>query len=250
MTMTTSTLRPGYLVSLKTSVRGNVRYFRNELPPKEGAEPAADGVAIDRWETERTITDPVEHEAAKKARQKAQACVRKICQQSAFGLLCPEVDAEKLDNAVLEARAVVDAFNDTASLSHISFLVLRGKVSPDDVEAVRAINSEIRDLMAEMASGIERGNVDEIREAASRVKGIGDMLTAEAQAKVEVGVKIARSAATQIKRDLDARGASEVDRSAMKRIDELRMAFLDLDDSTEVSAPKAGKQVALDLAAE
>lgn len=248
MTLATSTLRPGFLVSLKTSVRGNVRYFRK---PLDATTTQTDGVAIDRWETERTVHDPKENDAAKKARAKASGLVRSVCQQSVFGLLCPEIDIEKLDKAIAEAKQVVDAFNETATLSRISIFVLAGKVSPDDVEAVRAINSEIRELMAEMSTGIANGNVESIREAASRVKGIGEMLATDARAKVQIAVEVGRGVAKKIVSDIKERGSSvDVDRSAIKRIDEMRMAFLDLEDATEVAAPKPAKGALLDLAAE
>jgi hypothetical protein len=250
--ITQSTLRPGFLVSLKTSMRGNVRYFRKELDVEKPAEAS---VAVDRWETERTIEDPSEHEAAKKAIARARQIVRRVCKQSAFGLLCPEVDAEKLDASVAEARAIVDDFNATASLSHIAIYVLTGRVMPDDVEALRAINSEIRSAMEAMSSGIEGGDADAIRDAARKAKEIGEMLATEAQTKVEMAVKTARDAAKQIVRDKErggSQGTISIDRSAVRRINELRASFLDLDDSEDVgaAAPAAGRQLDLQSAVE
>lgn len=244
--LTTSTLRPGFLVSLKTSVRGNVHYARTDL----GSE--TDGAAaIEKWQTKRTIDDPAEHERAGKARSKAASIIRSVCKQSAFGLLCPEVDSEKLNTAVTDARKVIDDFNDTAQLSRISVFVLTGRVMPDDVEAVRAINSEIRELMAEMAGGIENGNTAAIREAASKVKGIGEMLSTDAQTKVEMAVKTAREVAKQIvKSAVDGETTVKVDVSAVRRINELRTAFLDLDDVADVAAPRKVATAQLDLAAE
>jgi hypothetical protein len=184
MTITTSTLRPGFLVSLKTSLRGNVHYERTDI---------ADEGAVQEWNTKRTIEDPEEHDRAKKARAKASAAVRRVC-----------------------------------SLS------------------------EIRELLAEMSTGVENGNTDAIREAASRVKGIGEMLSTEAQTKVEMAVKTARDAAKAIVRERDREGTQGtvfVDKSAIKRINELRTAFLDLDDNeAEVAAPKISAAATLDLA--
>jgi hypothetical protein len=50
MTIKTSTLRPGYLVSLKTSVRGNVKYSKVNLE----SQTTEDGVAVAKWETGAT----------------------------------------------------------------------------------------------------------------------------------------------------------------------------------------------------
>ena len=79
MSITTSTLRPGFLVSLKTTVRGNVHYVRKDIEASVAAGEIADDAEesrIDRWETERTISDPKEYKAARTARSKA--CDRSI----------------------------------------------------------------------------------------------------------------------------------------------------------------------------
>lgn len=230
----TTTLRPGFLVSLKTSLRGNVHYIKTDLDAggKDGTD-----TSVARWETVRTIEDAKEHEAGKKARAKAAGLIRSVCKQSAFGLLCPEVDSQKLEQAIEASRKVVDDFNATAKLSRISIYVLTGRVMPDDVEAVRAINSEIRELMAEMERGVEGNNVDAIRDAASRVKGIGEMLSAEAQAKVQIAVETGRAVAKKIVKD----GPQQtVDEPALLRIRSMRTSFLDLDEGAEVASPKAG----------
>jgi hypothetical protein len=243
MTITTSTLRPGFLVSLKTSVRGGVQYAREDLGGEGNTKV---------WKTERTIDDPEEHERARKQRAKASQAVSRVCSKSAFGYLCPEVDKEKLEAGMAEAQKIVAEFNESSSTTSIGVYVLLGRVMPDDVEAVRSINSEIRELLAEMSTGVENGNTAAIREAASRVKGIGEMLSTEAQTKVEMAVKTARDAAKAIVRERDREGTQGtvfVDKSAIKRINELRTAFLDLDDNeAEVSAPKVATAPALDLA--
>ncbi len=53
-----STLRPGLLVSVKTSIRGNVTYSTRDLDPDHIE---SDGSRQARWETERRIADPQEH---------------------------------------------------------------------------------------------------------------------------------------------------------------------------------------------
>ena len=86
--LNTSTLRPGLMVSLKTSIQGNVNYRTLTL---EGDHITETGERKARWETERTVTDPVEHEAAIRARSLARSKIQCVCANSAFGLLCPEV---------------------------------------------------------------------------------------------------------------------------------------------------------------
>src|SRR5262245_49180805 len=100
MTIQTSTLRPGLLVSLKSSVRGNVSYIRRDL---ENEEKMKDGSSHSRWETERTIEDLKEHERAVETRTKARNVIGKVCAHSAFGLLCPDTNEKLLEEAIEES---------------------------------------------------------------------------------------------------------------------------------------------------
>ena len=241
--MKTSTLRPGLLVSLKTSVRGNVSYSKQVIEAEHRLETGEEKA---RWEMVRTIVDPDEHEKAKKARSKAASLVRSVCALSAFGLLCPEADAGKLEKALEAARKVVDDFNDDAKLSRVGVYVISGRIAADDVEAVKAINSEIKELLETMAQGVATLDVKAIRDAASRAKEIGQMLSPDAQARVTIAVETAREAAKKIVKAGET-AAREVDESAVRKITEQRTAFLDLDDAKEIAAP-AVSGLALDLA--
>jgi len=231
MALNVSTLRPGYLVSLKTSVRGNVSYDKIVLDVDE----TADGSEKRRWETTRTIVDPAEHERAQKARTAASASIRRVCTQSAFGLLCPETEGDKLDAAIKQARAIVSTFNESAQLSRIAVYVIAGKIAADDVEAVKAINSEIRDLLAEMEEGLANLDVAKVRAAASKAKSVANMLSPESAARVQLAVDAARASATQLVK-AGEQAAAEVDRATIRRIAEQRTAFLDLDEMQEIKA--------------
>jgi len=228
----TSTLRPGLLVSVKTSIRGNVKYDAVIL---EGEHVTDDGAMEKRWETTKTVADPAEHDRAVKARSKALATVRGVCSHSAFGLLCPENKTAELDAAIAEARKIADAFNETAGLTRLSVNILAGRVAQDDVEAVRAINGEIRDLMDDMSEGVANLSVKKIRDAANKARSLGAMLTPDASAKVKGAIEAARKAARDIVK-AGEQAAVEVDRAAIKAITESRTAFLDLDDAGEVAA--------------
>lgn len=243
MTIKTSTLRPGLLVSLKTSVTGGVSYQKEVI---EAEHITDEGVQKAAWQTQRTITDPEEHENAVKARSKARAKIRSVCADSAFGLLCPESDADKLEAAIAAAREIADGFNEVAKLTRVTVYVITGRIAPDDVEAVKAINSEVKDLLNAMSAGIENLDVKKVREAASRAKEVGAMLSADAQARVQIAVDAARAAAKKIVASGE-QAAKEIDRATIRKITEMRTAFLDLDEQKAVEAP-AVEQRALDLA--
>jgi hypothetical protein len=237
------TLRPGLLVALSTSIRGNVTYVKKDL---ETGKIIESGEEVARWETERTIADPVEHERAVKARSKARSIISSVCIQTAFGLLCPEVDAPDLDKAISDARKVVDEFNGDAKVSRIRFFVVTGRVAADDVEAVKAINAEVRDLLDDMKGGIEKLDVEVVRAAANKAKEVGGMLTPDAQARITVAIEAARSAAKKIAAAGET-AAVEIDRRTIRALTEARTAFLDLDGERELASPAAtGRSVDLE----
>jgi hypothetical protein len=194
-----STLRPGSLVSLKTSITGlNVNYHRNVL---EAEHTTADGKLQAKWETEKLVLDAAEHEAAKKARADARNAIASACVQSDFGLLCPESNASKLQDAIAKAIAIVAAFNATAKLSHISVYTMLGKIEHASPDAVNAINSEVRDLLMDMESGIINNNVKMIRDAANKARALTAMLTNDPATKLETAIEWARDTARAIVKD-------------------------------------------------
>jgi len=244
--MQTTTLRPGLLVSVKTALHGNVTYNKRMLESEHRVD---DGAAKARWETERTIANPEEHERAKEARSKASYVVRSLCAKSAFGLLCPESKSEELAAAVEQARKIADEFNKSAELTQVSVYVITGRIAADDVEAVRAINSEVRELLEEMRNGVAQLDVDSIRDAANRARQLGSMLSPEAEARVRIAIDTAREAARKIVK-AGEQAAQEIDTSAIRKISEMRTTFLDLEErETRTQAPAATGR-AVDLFAE
>ena len=238
-----STLRPGLLVSLKSGVRGNVSYFRKEI---ELPHTSRDGKELSRWETERVIEDPVEYKAADKVATSAGALVRKVCAWSAFGLLCPNNKVDELNKAVTAARTMAETFNSTAKLTRVNIYVMLGQIADNDAEATRAINSEMRQLVEDMQSGIQNVDVKKIRDAAYRAKQLGAMLTPAASDKIKEAIEVARAAARKIVKVGEA-AAQTIDRGAINALTQARTAFLDLDqEEREVAAPRAQARI-LDL---
>lgn len=238
------TLRPGFLISLKTSTRGNVKYDKRDL----GQATTDDGKAVTEWETKRTIADPVEFKRASEVRGKARSLISSVCVNSAFGLLCPEKAQEELDAAIKAAHKLADDFNRSASLTRVSVYAMVGKIASDDVEAVKAINSEVSDLMSQMETGLRNLDVKSIREAASKAKSIGQMLAPDAAVRVQMAVEAARNSAKAIVKAGET-AAVEIDMRAIRTVTDMRTAFLDLDEAQEVAVPKQAAR-ALDFAPE
>lgn len=230
--MKTSTLRPGLLVALSTSQRGNVTYDKRVTEAERVAE---DGSKKAAWETKRTIADPAEHDRASEARMLARRTISKVCTTSAFGLLCPEDKKDELDEAIAEARKTMAEFNATAKIERIRVDVLVGRIADNDVDAVKAINGEIEEMLRQMQEGLRNLDTKMVREAANRARQFGQMLSPDAQARVQIAIDTARKVATEIKA-AGEQAAVQVDLAAIRRIDEQRLAFLDLDGEREVVA--------------
>ncbi len=239
--MKTNVLKPGILVSLKTSLRGGVVYERRDLPTGEAAS-AAEAAGIARWETTRIIDDPEEHEKAVKTRGVCARTIRSLCVSTAFGLLCAESAEAKLDAAIEEARRIANEHNQVSKSNSITVHVLKGRIASSDEEAARAIASEVTDLLSQMEEGIRRVDVKAVRDAANRARQIGAVLD-ESQAKVvSAAVEQARSAAREIVKRVSKGGedAVEVIKSlSVSAIETARFAFLDL----EASAPVEGEAI-------
>jgi len=246
MAIQASTLRPGLLVSLRTSIQGNVKYDKIDLEEDHVTE---DGQRKARWETVRTIEDPEEHERAHKARDRVKLLVRSACVFSEFGLLCPDGKTGVLDEQIKEARRVADEFNATSTISKVRVYVLVGRIAPDDAEAVKAISSEIRELLSTMETGISNLDVKSVRAAADRAKNLGTMLSPDAQERVLEAVEAARAVARKIVK-AGEQAAQEIDRTTIARIAAARTMFLDIDTvPTEIgTAESVGR--AVDLAPE
>lgn len=243
MSIEFSTLKPCLLISLKSSLTGNVRYARQDTQFDTITE---DGKKVAKWETERVIEDPAEHEAAVKVRGKARSLITSVCVKSSFGLVCPRDKAAVFDVALAEARALVAEFNRTARLTTVGIYVLAGQIASDDAEAVRAINSEVSDLLTEMQAGIKEMNVETIREAANKIRGLGAMLSPAAANVVQDAISVARAEARRLTQEGEK--AAEPTALTVAKIANARTMFLDLEPAEDVAAPDVAGRV-VDLAA-
>lgn len=245
--MDTSTLRPGLLVSIKTSMSGNVSYRKQDIVSDHLI---GDTTRFAKWETERTISDAEEHALATKVRSEATYAVGRICATTAFGYLCPEEKAQELADGIAAARTLIDTFNASAKITRVSLYVITGRVAPDDVEAVRAIRGELSGLLSDMQYGVSALDASKVREAAARAKQLSTMLTDASKARVEGAIEVARKAATVIAKAVKAgeQAAVAIDAEAIKALQSARTSFLDLDTPAEVVAAPVAPSRALDFA--
>ncbi|MDE2426309.1 MAG: hypothetical protein KGO96_10435 [Elusimicrobia bacterium] len=244
MTLSTRTLRPGLLVALSTRITGNIAYERVILEEDHVTEV---GTKQARWETKRVIEDPTERERARKVRSQCRGMITKLCIGSTFGLLCQEDKRSELEEAVREAQAMAAEFNSTSTLTRVGVYVIAGYIAPDDVQAVKSINSEVRGLLAEMTTGVRNLDVKQIRSAANQARQIGKMLAPEAAERIKSAVEAAREAAKKIVK-AGEQAAQVIDQEALKKLAASRTMFLDMDEvEIDAALPEvSGREIDLE----
>ena len=242
MSYRSTTLRPGLLVNVHTSISGGIQYQTNTI---DFETVDANGELRAKWETEKVIFDAAEFERAVKLRARARNLIARVCSKSDFGLLCPKVNEPALKSAVIEARALADEFNITAKHSRSSVDVMTGEVSQSDAEAVRSINGEISRLFQYMEDGIKALDPVSIREAANRAKQLAQMLNADANARIQVAIDAARDAAKQIVK-AGEQAADAVDEIAIEQIAAMRTSFLEYEAEAVQAPTEVGRGVDFD----
>lgn len=237
----TTILKPGILVSLKTTVRGGITYERVGL----AAEAGTDGASVARWETTRIIDDPDEYSRANQVRTAASSVIRKVCTKTTFGLLCSEAMEAELTAAMAKARALCDEFNATATTTSVRVFTIKGRIASTDEEAARAIASEVTLLLEDMQRGIKEADPKKIREAANKARELGSLLGPEQSEKVAKAVETARSAARAIVRRVEKAGEDAklvIQELTVAPIEVARFAFLDMEDGADAdAAPESGE---------
>lgn len=223
MDTNTQIMRPGILVSLKTSVYGGVHYTRRDLE-------AADDGTLARWETERQMDDPDEHKRARESMHQASSAISRLCIRTSFGLLCPLDREAELDLAIAAARLSVNEWNATAKHTWVSVQAIKGRIADNDEEAVRALLAEATDLVQRMDEGLARADVTLIRDAALKARKLAEIMGDEAAENVTAAVDAARKAAREIVRRVGVEGQSAEDAVAtlnLEAFDKARFTFLE-----------------------
>jgi hypothetical protein len=225
MKNTTMTLKPGLLVSLKTTMRGGVEYVREDISDKK------EGVTkVQEWKTVKRVANIKEYEAASKLRSKLGGLIRKVCVPSAFGLICPVSKEQELRDAIAEAKEAAARFNTKNATVSIGIYTLVGRIAETDQEAMRAIKDELKDMLAEMQRAIQGGAIEDAREAASKLLKMGMVLDEQTQGKVKRAVEEVRQIAKEAIKKVAEGGvttAQAVANIKFTALEEARFAFLD-----------------------
>lgn len=219
-----SIIEPGLLVCLSSEVRGNTKYYKEQL---EVAHRTAAGTERSVVEVTKIVRDPAEQKRGEKVRDKSRSLIKSPCTKSKFGLLCPEEREPLLVSRIDQAQAVVNEFNREAVYTHVSLNVFYGVVAQDNVRATQAITSEIRKLMEDMQTGLVELDVKKVRAVAAKARQMEQMLSEDAAIKVDIAVRVARNACKRIVKAGEA-VVKEIDRNAIRTIGQARTAFLDL----------------------
>lgn len=230
----TTSIRPGLMISLSTRVEGGVSYQRENLDAPETA-PATKGATIEKWNTTKIVEDPAEHERAGKVIGKARGLISSVCARTAFGLLCPEEREAEVDAAIVEARKLVAEYNASATFTHCRIYALKGRIANTEEESARAIGEEVATLIAAMNAGIDKLNPEAIRDAAAKAKQLQEMLGPDQADAVKGAIEQARKAARAItKRVINEGEAAAIVLKDLARgsLEKARIAFLDFEEQS------------------
>lgn len=188
----------GFMVSVKTKVRGGVHYERKDL------ETTTDGDAEETaWETHRRIEDKEEHQRASEVRKRARGLILKQTFWTPFAPICEAENVEALDAAIAEARSLVEEHNRTAQHTTVKLFVLKGEIVKDEAEAIASVTGEIKDLLCDMDIAIKAGDPKAVRELCSRARNMGRMMPEGEKARTQLGRAI--TAARKIARSITAK---------------------------------------------
>jgi hypothetical protein len=214
---------PGFLVALKTSVRGGVEYFRSDIERSEEGH-------VKEWHTKRLMEDPDERREATETINRLSNTIARLCTRTTFGLLCRTDREEELDEAIRDVRREVSEWNAQAVHSSIHINAVKGRIADNDEEAIRAIVDEATELLDRMEKGLSEADIKVIRDAAGRAKKLSGMLTPEAAGRLESAIESARDAARVIVKkagDLDARVADAMIQVESEAFSKARFTFLE-----------------------
>lgn len=242
--MRMTVLRPGFLVSMGTDLTGNVSYRTFDI---QAAQADESGALVSKWETEKTVSDAAEQERGIKARSEARSQITRLCSQTKGWMLCPLSRKDELEAAIVKAREIADTFNASANVTRLNVSIMVGKVADNDEQALRALNVEMRQLFDDMAAGIQRVDVDMIRTAANKATQMGQVLTPEAEQRVQLAIDSARKLARKMVK-AGEQAAAEIDQATLDTIKAARTAFLDLEEPAADMVPVVQESRAIDLA--
>lgn len=241
MAITQTTIRPGYLVNIRTSIKGNVEYTKSEETVRtEG------GTEVSEWTTERLVKNAKEQAEAVEIRSKARQMVAGICIQTEFAMLCLASRRAELDEAFDRARALCVEFNRNSTYTRIKFVGVAGFIADNDETAIKAIRSEMTELLEEITAGIDGLDPERVKDAAARAKKIGNMLPDEMQVRLNDTLKDVRKVAKKMV-EAGEQVAIEIDAEVLNKITFARTAFLDIDGGEALEAPEDDTGRAVDL---
>lgn len=236
-------LKSGWLLTLRTEVRGGVSYEKEIIEDREVLDNGAERSIV---ENTRIVHDPEEQEAAEKLRDKCRAHILSPCARSESGYLCPEEKGKDLFARIDEAQQWVSEFNKEAKLNHIVVKAIPAHIMADDVYATRAVFDDIRGFLRDIDVALREKDATTVRAICDRATNVGRMLDGDAKIKNQLAITVARNAATKIVK-AGKNVAGEIDRNALRVIATARTSFLDISPEVEVETPVTKSARALDL---
>lgn len=239
-------LAPGFLVHLSVVIKGGTEY--EQL--KDAAVVSESGTLTQRMESIKTIADVEEQKLAVALRGEARYMVSKHCRKTPFCLLLQESESAEqvLEDAIRNAKAKVEAFNETSVYSKLSFYCIKARLLANDEQTAKMVSEEMRALLAEVSLGIKAMDEKAIRESLKKANDLASMLAEEQQEKISASLEMARVAAREITKAVKKAGGDAAKaigdwREEVLALEAARQVFLDFEEPIKLSAEQEAPPV-------
>jgi hypothetical protein len=113
-----------------------------------------DGSEDAKWETERHYKNRDETKLADATYTAARAKLREVCHRTDIGFICREADADKLEQAIADAKQLVDEANEGFKHCVVKFRVVCTDLRPDNASGAATIQEVLEENITKLQGAL------------------------------------------------------------------------------------------------
>lgn len=230
-------LRPGFLVCFSTRVENGVEHLKSQV--REEVLP--DGAVRKEWQAATIIHDPEEFKAVSVLRSRVRNIMKGVTTNTGFALMCPREDEQRLSAAITEMDALALGWNETSKVYKLRVSTVLAEIAENKADAIKAIKSEVVDLLARMEAATRAGSVRDIRAAANEAAqkvALLDLESEDGDDEIAQALAVARGVARKIVKRVEKGGedlAAVLEQQNLEPIAAARLRF--------IARPNAGEEL-------
>ena len=229
-------LKPGWLVIADIHNHGCSHYSHSGR--REDVD--ENRVLRGEWHTEKRVDNIDEHKAVANIMYKATRLIARCGWDVYAGTYVPLEKKEELQEALIEARKMINLHNATSRFTRISGGFLSFLITGDNGAVAHAVINQAQRALTQLKESIETADVKGIREALRKGKRLEDMFEASQSDKLKQAFAEAKKTARSIVKISNMKG-EELDAwtKETQQVDAARIAFaeIEVDAAAEVRLP-------------